>query len=159
MFGWDDIPTLIISLLIILPIVAFVHESGHFLITYLFGGKMKFVLGRGKLLYKNGDFEIRRVYFLDSWTQLEELNVNNRWTHAIVYLSGSLFNIITVLIVNGLIHIDVLPPHLFFYQFVYFSLYYVCFALLPVEFGEGNPSDGKAFYDVLKYGPEKGPLD
>ncbi|SER84542.1 site-2 protease family protein [Salipaludibacillus aurantiacus] len=158
MFGWSDIPTFVISLGIILPIVAFIHESGHFVSTYLFGGKMKFVFGRGKLLFKRGDFEIRRVYFLDAWTQLEKLDINNRWTHAIIYLSGAFFNILSVVIVNTLIHLDILPADLFFYQFGYFSLYFVFFSLLPVEFGEGQPSDGKAFIDVIRYGTEKGPI-
>lgn len=132
--------------------MAFIHELGHFLTTYLFGGKMKFVLGRGKLLFKNGDFEIRRVYFLDSWTQLEKLDVDNRWSHATIYLSGALFNLASVIIMNSLIHADILPPHLFFYQYGYFSIYFMFFSLLPVQFGEGLPSDGKAIYDVFKYG-------
>lgn len=47
---------------------------------------------------------------------------------------------------------DVLEPNLFFYQFVYFSTYYVFFALLPVQYGDNKLSDGLAVYKVLRYG-------
>ncbi|WP_096439579.1 M50 family metallopeptidase [Alteribacter populi] len=155
MFGWSDIPTFIWALFVILPIVSLIHELGHFLFTRLFGGKLDFSLGRGKIIFKLGEFEIRRVYFLDSWCQIKELKVNNRWSHAIVYLGGPLFNIGSVVIINSSIHAGVLPAHILFYQFVYFSLYFAFFSLLPVEYGEGQPSDGKAIYDVLRHGTSK----
>ncbi|QKS70560.1 hypothetical protein FLK61_27815 [Paenalkalicoccus suaedae] len=159
MFGWSDIPQLILAFGVVFPLVAFIHELGHFTTTWLFGGKMKFTLGRGKLLFKRGDFEIRRMYFLDSWTQLESLNVNNKWSHAVVYASGSIFNLIPVFILNSLIHNGILEPTLFFFQFAYFSVYFVVFALLPVQFAEDQPSDGKALIDLVKYGKAKGPLE
>ncbi|MGJ9384946.1 site-2 protease family protein [Salipaludibacillus sp. CF4.18] len=159
MFGWEDIPTFIVAFFVVLPLVAFIHESGHFILTYLFGGKMRFTIGRGRIFFKRGDFEIRRIYFLDAWTQLEKLEVDNRWSHAIIYAGGSAFNLITVILINSLIHAGVLQPDLFFYQFVYFSVYYIFFAIIPVNFGEGHATDGKEIYDVLRYGTEKGPLE
>ncbi|UCZ54036.1 M50 family metallopeptidase [Bacillus shivajii] len=159
MFTLSDIPTFIWAFAIILPLVMLIHESGHYVMARFFGGKMKFTLGRGKVIFKLGDFEIRRVYFLDSWCQIDELEVSNRWSHALVYLGGSIFNLITIFILNALITYGVLEPHIFFYQFVYFSLYFIFFALLPVEYGEGHPSDGKAVYDVIRHGTKRDPLD
>ncbi|TMW70632.1 hypothetical protein [Alteribacter natronophilus] len=159
MFGWSDIPSAIWAFFIILPLVALIHELGHYAFTRLFGGKIAFTLGRGKLLFKMGGFELRRVYFLDSFCQIKELKVSNRLSHALVYLGGPLFNLLTIIIVNSLIHAGFLPPHMVFYQFAYFSLYFMFFALLPVEYGEGHPSDGKALYDVLRYGTGRDPLD
>ncbi|WP_096187847.1 M50 family metallopeptidase [Evansella halocellulosilytica] len=159
MFTWSDIPTFIWAFAFILPLVMVIHETGHYLMARLFGGKIKFILGRGKVIFKIGDFEIRRVYFLDSWCQIDELQFSNRWSHALVYFGGSLFNLLTILILNSLISNGFLEPHIFFYQFVYFSLYFMFFALLPVEYGEGHPSDGKAIFDVLRYGTKKAPLE
>ncbi|WP_026690970.1 site-2 protease family protein [Alteribacter aurantiacus] len=159
MFGWSDIPTAILAFFVILPMVMLIHELGHYLLTRLFGGKIAFTLGRGKVIFKLGGIEVRRVYFLDSWCQIKELKVSNRWSHALVYMGGPLFNIFTIIIINSSIHMGWVEPHILFYQFVYFSLYFTFFALLPVEYGKGHPSDGKAIYDVLKYGTGKDPLE
>ncbi|PYZ96870.1 hypothetical protein CR205_14430 [Alteribacter lacisalsi] len=159
MFGWSDIPSAIWAFFIVLPLVSFIHELGHYAVTRLFGGKISLTIGRGKLLFKLGGFELRRVYFVDSFCQIKELKVSNRLTHALVYLGGPLFNLLTIVIVNSLIHAGVIEPHMVFYQFAYFSLYFIFFALIPIEFGKGYPSDGKALYDVLKYGTDKDPLE
>ena len=159
MFGLSDIPTFIWAFFITVPVVSLIHEAGHYLFARLMGGKLKFTIGQGKLLFCRGDFEIRSIFFLDSWCQIEKLNVQNKASHALVYFGGSLFNITTILIVNGLLHLGILQEHIFFYQFVYFSLYYMVYALLPVEYGKGNPSDGKAIYDVFKHGIKEDPLD
>ncbi|RNA67041.1 site-2 protease family protein [Alteribacter keqinensis] len=158
MFGWSDVPTAIWAFFVILPLVSLIHELGHYLFTRLFGGKIKFCLGRGKILFKLGGIEVRRVYFLDSWCQIDKLSVSNKWSHTIVYLGGPLFNIATVIVINSSIHMGLLEPHILFYQFVYFSLYFTFFSLLPVDYGDGNPSDGKAIYDVIKHGTARDPL-
>ncbi|WP_236939262.1 hypothetical protein [Evansella clarkii] len=159
MFGLSDIPTFIWAIFISLPVVSLIHEAGHYLTARIFGGKLKFTIGQGKVIFQSGDFEIRRVFFLDSWCQVEELNVSNKFSHALVYAGGVLFNLLSIFIVNSLLHLGIFQEHIFFYQFVYFSLYYMVYALIPVEVGKGNPTDGKAIYDVLKHGINKDPLD
>ena len=39
---------------------------------------------------------------------------------------------------------------IFTYQFTYFSLYYIFFALLPMPYPDGNYSDGKIMLDLLR---------
>jgi hypothetical protein len=48
--------------------------------------------------------------------------------------------------------LGVLSKNLFSYQFVYFSIYYIVFSLLPFEYSETSLSDGRAIYDALRYG-------
>jgi hypothetical protein len=36
------------------------------------------------------------------------------------------------------------------YQFVYFSFYYMFFALLPMDMADGTLSDGKAMYKLWR---------
>lgn len=79
---------------------------------------------RQKVL-KIGVVEIRRIYFLDAFCHYEEMRKNNRFSHILVYLGGSLCNLLSVLILNTMIANDILPEHQFFYQFAYFSVYYV----------------------------------
>ena len=45
---------------------------------------------------------------------------------------------------------DFLDTTIFTYQFLYFSMYYVFFALLPMSYPDGNYSDGKIIYHLLK---------
>lgn len=47
---------------------------------------------------------------------------------------------------------DILPEHQFFYQFAYFSVYYVFFALLPVQYADHHPSDGQAIVNIIRHG-------
>ncbi|RBW69839.1 hypothetical protein [Bacillus taeanensis] len=159
MFGWHDMWTFFWSLFIVLPLVSFLHQAGHVFFAKLFGAEIKFALGRGKVLFKFGAFEIRRIYFLDSTCHYEGVRVNSCWAHILIYAGGTLFNALSVLIVNSLIVYEILPSHLFFYQFAYFSIYFTFFALLPVQYGENHPSDAKAIYDVIRYNKPCDPID
>lgn len=106
---------------------------------------------RQKVL-KIGVVEIRRIYFLDAFCHYEEMRRNNRFSHILVYLGGSLCNLLSVLILNTMIANDFLPEHQFFYQFAYFSVYYVFFALLPVQYADHHPSDGQAIVNIIRHG-------
>ncbi|MEH7072152.1 hypothetical protein V7034_28535, partial [Priestia megaterium] len=75
-----------------------------------------------------------------------------RFTHACVYAGGTIANLASILLVYGLIMLGVLSKNLFSYQFVYFSIYYIVFSLLPFEYSETSLSDGRAIYDALRYG-------
>jgi hypothetical protein len=61
-------------------------------------------------------------------------------------------NLFSILITNGLVVYSTVEPSLFSYQFVYFSVYYIAFSLLPIKFSETTSSDGRAIYDALRYG-------
>ncbi|WP_433742446.1 site-2 protease family protein [Falsibacillus pallidus] len=159
MFTLDDMWMFFLAFFLTLPIVTIVHELGHVLAARLFGAKIKFTLGTGKTLFKIGAIEVKRLYFMEGWCQYEELTFNTKWTHAIIYLAGSLFNLAAILIVNSLIYAGIFHVHIFFYQFVYFSVYFIFFSLFPFRTGDGRPSDGQAIYDVFKYGTSKDLLD
>ncbi|RLQ95569.1 hypothetical protein D9X91_10570 [Falsibacillus albus] len=142
-----------------LPIVTFIHEAGHVLSARVFGAKIKFILGTGKTLLHVGPVEIRRLYFMEGWCQYQDLTYDKKWVHVLIYISGSMFNLTAILFVNSLIFSGVFQPSIFFYQFVYFSVYYIFFSLFPFRTGDGKPSDGQAIFDVIKYGTSKDPLD
>lgn len=152
MFGFNDMVKFLWSFLIVLPLVSIIHVSGHSFMAFIFGGKGSLDIGMGKTLLKIGLIRIRTIYFMDSFCRYGELKIDNRFSHALVYAGGCLFNLLTIFTVNLLILHSVLKPNVFFYQFVYFSTYYVFFALLPVRYSEKKSSDGLAIYKVLRYG-------
>ncbi|YCA45233.1 hypothetical protein M1E11_08665 [Bacillus sp. JZ8] len=152
MFGFEDLPKFFFSFLIVLPLVAITHQLGHLIVAILFGGRVDFTIGRGKTIFKKGKFKIKSVYFLDSFCVYEELKIDNRFTHALVYAGGIIANLASILIMNGLVVYSPVEPSLFSYQFVYFSVYYVALSLLPIKFSETTSSDGRAIYDALRYG-------
>ncbi|KSU84349.1 hypothetical protein AS030_01955 [Fictibacillus enclensis] len=45
---------------------------------------------------------------------------------------------------------DIFEANLFFYQFPYFSFYYVFFSLMPMEQSSGCPSNGLAALNTIK---------
>ncbi|CCF06953.1 putative protein ywmF [Bacillus velezensis CAU B946] len=152
LFGFNDMIKFFVSFLIILPMVSVIHVSGHSFMAMLFGGKASLDIGMGKRLLKVGPIQVRRIYFIDSFCKFGELRIDNRLTSALVYSGGCLFNLASIFLINLLIIKDFLEPNLFFYQFVYFSTYYVFFALLPVQYGDNKLSDGLAVYKVIRYG-------
>ncbi|OCA83183.1 hypothetical protein A8F94_18885 [Bacillus sp. FJAT-27225] len=152
MFSWDDLHTFAWAFFVVLPIVAFIHAFGHVFFVYLFGGKADLTVGRGRKIFTLGRMHFFLLYFIDAACAYTEIKNGKRWKHALIYAGGVIFNGLTILIVNLLIIEGILPTHQFFYQLGYFSLYYIFFALLPVNFGEDNPSDGIAIYLALRYG-------
>lgn len=159
MFQLEDMISFFWAFFFVLPLVAFIHQLGHFVFVWMFGGKAIFILGRGNVLFKFGKFKVNQYYFLDSFCQYDSLKWDNRYSHALVYAAGSLFNLSSILLINLLIHKGFLQPHIFFYQFVYFSVYFVFFSLLPIKYSETHSSDGRSIYDVLKYGRSCSQLD
>ncbi|WP_232718747.1 hypothetical protein [Bacillus sp. FJAT-45037] len=159
LFTLSDIPILLVSLFILLPLVTIIHQTGHVFFVWLFGGKVTFVIGAGKKLLSFGPIELRRIYFWHSFFQFEKLKYDTTLSHLLVFIGGSLFNFISILIVNGLILIDILAPHIFYYNFVYFSIYYIFFSLFPARYSDDHPSDTMAIYDLLKHGKKCDPLD
>ncbi|CAN7415616.1 site-2 protease family protein [Rossellomorea sp. LjRoot5] len=159
MFTLADIWTFFLAFFLTLPLVTILHELGHILIARIFGAKIKFAIGTGKHLINIGPLEVKRMYFMEGWCQYRELKYNKVWVHVLIYLSGSLFNLVAILFINFLIYEGVIPVHIFFYQFVYFSVYFIFFSLFPYRNGDGKPSDGQAILDVIRFGKAEDPID
>lgn len=154
MFTWNDMVTFVWAFFLTLPVVAFIHSAGHMFFAKLFGGKVKVVLGQGRLLFSLGIFKMRMLYFVDCYSFYDDLKVSSRITRTLVHAGGVIFNLLSIILVNSAISAGYLPKHMFFYQFVYFSLYYIFFDLLPLEYGEGQYSDGKMIWKIWKEGVE-----
>ncbi|GAB1768599.1 hypothetical protein [Priestia megaterium] len=152
MFGWSDMPKLLFSFLIVIPLVSIIHQLGHSLMAIILGGSVDFTIGQGRTIFRWKKIKIKSIYFLHSFCIYEKLKYDNRFTHACVYAGGTIANLASILLVYGLIVLGVLSKNLFSYQFVYFSLYYIVFSLLPFEYSETSLSDGRAIYDALRYG-------
>ncbi|MDC0706580.1 hypothetical protein [Priestia sp. AB] len=152
MFGWSDMPKLLFSFLIVIPLVSVIHQLGHSLMAIILGGRADFTIGQGRTIFRWKKIKIKSIYFLHSFCIYEKLKYDNRFTHACVYAGGTIANLASILLVYGLIMWGVLSKNLFSYQFVYFSIYYIVFSLLPFEYSETSLSDGRAIYDALRYG-------
>ncbi|MCJ7988372.1 site-2 protease family protein [Priestia megaterium] len=152
MFGWSDMPKLLFSFLIVIPLVSVIHQLGHSLMAIILGGRIDFTIGQGRTIFRWKKIKIKSIYFLHSFCIYEKLKYDNRFTHACVYAGGTIANLASILLVYGLIMWGVLSKNLFSYQFVYFSIYYIVFSLLPFEYSETSLSDGRAIYDALRYG-------
>ncbi|GGB41083.1 site-2 protease family protein [Fictibacillus barbaricus] len=149
MFGFEDVWKFFFSFFLVLPIVTFIHEAGHLFFGKITGGKVRIHIGSGNRLLKIGPCNIRALYFWDGWCEYENLKNHTRRHLVAVYLGGPLFTILSMLIVNMLIYMEVFKAGIFTYQFVYFSFYFVFFSLIPIEHN-GYPTDGKAAWDVIK---------
>ncbi|WP_176586293.1 site-2 protease family protein [Priestia megaterium] len=152
MFGWSDMPKLLFSFLIVIPLVSVIHQLGHSLMAIILGGRVDFTIGQGRTIFRWKKIKIKSIYFLHSFCIYEKLKYDNRFTHVCVYAGGTIANLASILLVYGLIMWGVLSKNLFSYQFVYFSIYYIVFSLLPFEYSETSLSDGRAIYDALRYG-------
>lgn len=154
-FGFNDFPLFFLSFFIVLPLVTILHQLGHMFFATLFGGKVNMHLGTGKVLFKIGPLHIRRLYFYEGYFEYVAIaNRESRWQLILIYLGGSMFNILSILLLNGLILFREIDPNIFTYQFVYFSFYFVFFSLFPVWHGE-YPSDGMAVWNIIRKKPFK----
>ena len=119
--------------------------------AWIMGGKnIKVSVGTGKPIFKWKMIEVRKYYFWYGLCTFENLKVNRRWSNILVFGGGSLFNLIGVLAVMTLVEQQLINTNMFTYQFTYFSLYYIFFALFPMPYPDGNFSDGKIILDLLR---------
>jgi hypothetical protein len=151
MFGFSDFLGFLLSLLFIYPVVSLIHELGHSFFAWLFGGKFSFSLGRGRRIFQKGPFILNSMYFLDAFCEYEQLRWNSRLTHSLVHAGGVIFNLGSVLVLNLLISQDILEPHPIFVRYSYFSVWLATFSLIPVDYGNGNYSDGLSIYQVVRH--------
>lgn len=152
MFGVNDIPKFFLAFFIVLPIISFLHESGHVFFAWVLGGKnIKVVVGTGDVVFRKGMLELRKYYFWYGQCTFDNLKRNRLFSNILIFLGGVLFNAISVLVVIRLIEHNILEPGMLSYQFTYFSLYYIFFALLPMPYPGGNYSDGKIVLDLIRH--------
>ncbi|MDX5423077.1 MAG: site-2 protease family protein [Hymenobacteraceae bacterium] len=152
MFGVNDIPKFFLAFFLVLPVISFLHEAGHVFFAWLMGGKnIKVSIGSGDVLFRLGMLEVRKYYFWYGFCTFDNLERHQRFANVIIFLGGSLFNAIAAVLVIFLIEENTLEPGLLTYQFTYFSLYYIFFALLPMPYPDGNYSDGKVILDLIRH--------
>ncbi|MDX5436151.1 MAG: M50 family metallopeptidase [Pontibacter sp.] len=151
MFGINDIPKFFLAFFLVLPIISFVHEAGHVFFAWLMGGKnIKVTVGSGDVLFRGGMLEVRKYYFWYGLCTFDNLKRNKRFANILIFSGGAIFNTLAAMAVVYLIENEMLEPGIITYQFTYFSLYYVFFALLPMPYPDGNQSDGKVILDLLR---------
>ena len=151
MFGVSDIPKFFLAFFLVMPLISILHEGGHVFFAWLFGGKnIKVSVGTGKPIFQWGMIEVRKYYFWYGLCTFENLRWKKRWSNILIFFGGSLFNLLGVFAVMILVEEQMMDPNMFTYQFTYFSLYYIFFALLPMPYPDGNYSDGKIILDLLR---------
>ena len=151
MFGINDIPKFFLAFFLVLPVISFLHEAGHIFFAWLMGGKnFKVTVGTGKVLFRLGMLEVRKYYFWYGLCTFDNLKRNQRIANILIFSGGALFNALSAVAVVYLVENKILEPGLFTYQFTYFSLYYIFFALLPMPYPGGSYSDGKVMLDLIQ---------
>ncbi|PLR85758.1 hypothetical protein CVD25_07850 [Bacillus canaveralius] len=151
MLSMFEVLKFLVSFFLILPVVTFIHLSGHIFFVSIFGGtEKKLVIGCGKHLFSFWRIEVRKYYFWNGACEFKSLRYDNRLTNMIIYLGGSIFNFTSIVIVNWLIYSGRLEDSVLWNQFIYFSFYVLFFSLFPMYFSDGSPSDGKAAVLSLK---------
>lgn len=151
MFGFEDIPKFILAFFIVMPVISILHEAGHVFFAWLMGGKnIKVAVGTGKPIYRLGPVEVRKYYFWYGLCTFENIERKERFANILIFFGGSLFNLLATIAVMLLVNEGYLEAGIGTYQFTYFSLYYIFFALFPMPYPDGNYSDGKIILDLLR---------
>lgn len=151
MFGISDIPKFLLAFFLVLPVISILHEAGHVFFAWLMGGKnIRVTVGTGKPLFKLGMVDVRKFYFWYGLCTFENIERKERFANILIFAGGSFFNFLGVIAVIILVENELLDTGMLTYQFTYFSLYYIFFALFPMPYPDGNYSDGKIILDLLR---------
>ncbi|MBO1002529.1 hypothetical protein [Pseudogracilibacillus auburnensis] len=144
---------MVISLFFILPIVSIIREIGYLITSKIFGAKKsKITIGSGPKLFHLSVFEVRKYYFAYSWCSYDSLRNESKLAHIIIYASPILSNLLIALLINGLLAYELLGLPNFWNKFVFYSFYFVLFDALPIYYPDGQPSNGRVIYNLLRYG-------
>ncbi|PLT27482.1 hypothetical protein [Peribacillus deserti] len=151
MFGFNDFLKFFSAFFVIFPIVTVIHLCGHLFFVTIYGGReKKIVVGCGRTLFSLWKVEIRTFYFWSGGCEFKKLGCNTRMSNTLIFLGGSIFNLASILLVNLFIFLKYMEPSVWSYQFQYFSFNTMFFALFPMDFPNGTPSDGKAVWLLWK---------
>ncbi|QQK75594.1 hypothetical protein HUG15_08475 [Salicibibacter cibarius] len=153
MFGLTDIPRLLMSALIILPIVMLIRESGYYLIATLLGSTYKkLTIGCGPVLFQRPTLEVRKYFFMYSWMDYDELRPDSKLWHGLIYASPILTMIFTAMILNALLGQGIIGENMFWDIFLFYLFFYVLFEAMPVYLPDGQPTNGRALFDLVWHG-------
>ena len=151
MFGLEDIPKFILAFFILLPMISIIHEGGHVFFAWLMGGRnIKITVGTGKPVFHWGIIEVRQYYFWYGVCTFDNIKRQHKIANILIFSGGALFNLLGAIAVILLVERGVLEEGLVIYQFTYFSLYYIFFALIPMPYPDGNYSDGKIILNLIR---------
>jgi hypothetical protein len=151
MFGLDDLFVFFRTFFIMFPIVTLIHVLGHYLFARIYGcHDVKLIIGCGAKLFSIRFIEVRTCYFWYGGCEFSLINETNRFHHLLIYFGGSLFNMMSIIMIHILIKVNIIDASTITYQFIYFSIYTIFFALLPMDYPDGNPSDGKVIYHIFR---------
>ncbi|KAA5547826.1 site-2 protease family protein [Adhaeribacter rhizoryzae] len=155
MFGINDLPKFFLAFFLVLPIISFVHEAGHVFFAWLMGGKnITVIVGTGNKLFHWWILEVREYYFWYGFCSFDNLKHNKRLSNILIFSGGVLFNALAAIAVMYLVQVKSVESGMLTYQFTYFSMYYIFFALLPMPYPDGSYSDGKVILDLIRNKPQ-----
>jgi hypothetical protein len=80
----------------------------------------------------------------------DNLKRNQRFANILIFSGGVLFNALLAVAVVLMVEKHMIKPGMLTYQFTYFSMYYIFFALLPMPYPDGSFSDGKYILDLIR---------
>ncbi|MBM7839817.1 hypothetical protein JOC54_003097 [Alkalihalobacillus xiaoxiensis] len=153
MFSPTDWFRLLMAALFILPLTTVIRESGYYLAaTILQGTNKNLIIGSGPTLFKLPTIEVRRYFFMYSWMEYDELKPSNRLWHGFIYLSPILTTGVSAVTVNSLVLNGVLDNNIFWSTFIFYCFYFMLFDLIPVYLPDGQPTNGRAIYDLIRHG-------
>ncbi|GAK14047.1 hypothetical protein [Geomicrobium sp. JCM 19039] len=153
MFNATDWIRLFMAVLIILPLATTIREMGYYLAaTLLRSKKKKLIIGSGPVLFTIPTVEVRRYFFMYSWMEYEELTLNSRFWHGFIYASPIITTGVCAIVLNALVLEGVLEENIFWSTFIFYCFYYVFFDIVPVYLPDGQPTNGRAIYDLIRHG-------
>ncbi|WP_197196521.1 hypothetical protein [Shouchella lehensis] len=153
LFSPTDWLRLFMAALFILPIVTVIRESGYYLAASLLRGEnKKLIIGSGPTLIKLRTVEVRRYFFMYSWMEYDELKPGNRFWHGFIYAAPIITTGTFAFLVNSLVLGSVLPPNIFWTTFIFYCFYYMLFDVIPVYLPDGQPTNGRAIFDLIWHG-------
>jgi hypothetical protein len=150
-FGLEDFLGFLIAFFIIFPLCTVIHLLGHLFFLLIFGGKgIRVVMGSGPKVFSTKYIEVHKFYFWYGGCYYRSLKIRNTLTTLLILIGGSLFNLLTIVSINGLMYIEILKPAPFWDNFMYFSLYFAFLAFFPMRYPDGTHTDGKAAIQSLQ---------
>ncbi|WP_185690693.1 hypothetical protein [Shouchella lehensis] len=153
MFSHMDWVRLFMAALFILPLVTIIRESGYYVVATLLRGKnKKLVIGSGPTLVKFPTVEIRRYFFMFSWMEYDELKPRNRFWHGLIYAAPILSTGTVAFLANAFVLEGILPANIFWSTFIFYCFYYMLFDVIPVYLPDGQPTNGRAIFDLMWHG-------
>lgn len=139
--------------LFILPLVTVIRESGYYLAVSVLGGtNKKLIIGSGPVLLTFHTIEVRRYFFMYSWMEYDELRPSTRLWHGFIYFSPILTTAVFAITVNWLVLEGILPNNIFWSTFIFYCFYFVLFDVVPVYLPDGQPTNGRAIFDLIWHG-------